>query len=73
MPALRIAAAGTLAGTPGQPAADGFPGITDGAATAPSVVGSRGPDPSPLQHAATWIAIGAAAWLVVLYVHFHTY
>ena len=69
---LRANLGAGVVGTPGQPPA-GFPGITDGAATAPSIVGSQADAPGPLAMPATWIALGAAAWLVILYVHFHTY
>jgi hypothetical protein len=35
--------------------------------------GYLAPTAGILSHGSTWVTLGAAAWLAVLYLHFHTY
>lgn len=30
-------------------------------------------DASPADHPATWVLVGAAAWMLIVYFHFHKY
>lgn len=48
-------------------------GALDAGFTEVQPPGFAPPPPGVFSHGSTWVAIGAAVWLGVLYLHFHTY
>lgn len=48
-------------------------GATDMGFTQVQPPGFASPQPGVLSNGSTWVAIAAAAWLGILYLHFHTY